>query len=595
MPGLIAVIAHDRRAVVEESEVDELATVYRSLRGESILRRASAGEHARAMELGVEPDTTPSPPTSSSWVVTAGIRDGDSAVQPHDLERLEGQFGWIAYDSDSDEVAVGTDSFGMFAVYFAHRDGKTYVATSALVLANYLRATPSELGIKIFLRAGYHFGRVTNWEGIARVDPGSRLVFGASGPRYETYWRPEVDGAVAKMNLVEAVRHCCNVACATYAHVLGPDRGTWADLTGGFDTRLLALLLRRAGVDFRSTTTGNDDNLDVRIAKRIAELGGWEWFQVKLPGDWPQVIGSILPTSVAWSDGHLDVLQLARVLWAHREKTWLSRSLLIGGGGEHFRNFTWQQEFLNAGKTSRVNLDNWVDMRLLHPMDMSVLVEDPTDEVRSDLEERMVAWASPYASERNTTQLDVMYAYKITGHFGAYLSAAGAYIEPQLPFYFRPVFVGAFSTDYRHRNNHRLMRHMIAALDERIAAIGTVTGGPAEPWRLSNLHRFLPYYGNLARRAVTKLTQTTTGRPILAPSPTVDERIVSARRAILEQLSKDGALTPSEMRAGRLFKLAALEELLERAARPDFPDDELLGRIITIELALRAADASLDG
>ena len=48
------------------------------------------------------------------------------------------------------------------------------------------------------------------------------------------------------------------------------------------------------------------------------------------------------------------------------------------------------------------------------------------------------------------------------------------------------------------------------------------------------------------------------------------------------------------MRTGRLYAPAALDQLVQRARRPDFDDDRLLGRIVTLELALRAADASLD-
>src|SRR5207249_1838096 len=135
-----------------------------------------------------------------------------------------------------------------------------------------------------------------------------------------------------------------------------------------------------------------------------------------IPDNWVEIIETLIPTSVAWSDGHLDVIDLARTLWGHREKSRIHQSLLVGGGGEHFRNFAWQQEFLKAGKSTQVNLANWIDLRLLHPLDTSVFVRDPTDEVRVDMGQRMLAWAAPYSSELNTTQLDVMYMYKMMGH-----------------------------------------------------------------------------------------------------------------------------------------------------------------------------------
>src|SRR5204862_6482607 len=175
-----------------------------------------------------------------------------------------------------------------------------------------------------------------------------------------------------------------------------------------------------------------------------------------------------------------DALQLAEVLWGHIERARSHPGLYIGGGGEHFRSYAWQQEFLNAGRSNRVNLDNWVDMMMMRPMSTRVFVEDPTAEVRENPRARMAAYAQPYAAHLNTVQLDMLYAYKCTGHFGAYLSAATGVITPQLPFYLKEVFDAAFSTSYRHRGGHRLMRRMIERLDPRLAAIETAKGGPAQ-------------------------------------------------------------------------------------------------------------------
>jgi hypothetical protein len=48
------------------------------------------------------------------------------------------------------------------------------------------------------------------------------------------------------------------------------------------------------------------------------------------------------------------------------------------------------------------------------------------------------------------------------------------------------------------------------------------------------------------------------------------------------------------MRTGRLFKEMELDRLTERVRRADLGAYDLLARIVTVELALRAVDASLD-
>jgi hypothetical protein len=260
---------------------------------------------------------------------------------------------------------------------------------------------------------------------------------------------------------------------------------------------------------------------------------------------------------------------------------------LIGGGGEHLRGFAWRQEFLQGGKSTRVNWNNWLDMRMLHPMNVRLFRTDPTAAVREDMRRRMEAWVEPYADELNTTQLDVLYAYKVTGHFGTYRSADSAFLHAELPFYFRPIFTAAFSTSHRHRDNHRLMRHMMARLDPRAAAVATSTGGPAEPWRPTNLHRFVPYYAQIGRKAVNKVSQRALNRPVLPVRTEAWWCPPDARRAAVE------ALGEGELRSRPLYDERALAALLGSVGHPAFTETTVLGRVLTAELALRAADASL--
>jgi asparagine synthetase B (glutamine-hydrolysing) len=613
MTGVVGIVSHGRDTPVTEDDIDQLTSAYESLRGAGKRSAACAGSFARvaticatsgggcshamagaAMPGAASADARLPRSAGSSWVILTGTPHDPSGSGGADLQALDGQFTWASYDAPRDELSVATDPFGMQALYLAERRGRTYFSTSALALAKHLRARPSELGLGMFLRAGYQFGSVTNWEGIERLDPGTCVSFTARGPERRIYWRPTVDEAVARMGLAEAAEHCRSVTTSTLrSHLRGRQRG-WADLTGGYDSRLLALLLAEAGVDFAANTVGRENDLDVRIAAQVANTAGWEWSRFDIPSSWREILPGLIPLSVAWGDCHLDVLQLAEVLWGHLEKAGVHPSLLGGGGGEHFRGFAWQQEFLRAGRSTEVNLDNWIDMRLLKPVSTQIFAHDPTPELREHLRARMAAYAAPYSSHRNTTQLDVLYAYKITGHFGAYASAASGAIGYELPFYFKPVFSVAFSTSHRHRTGHRLMRRMIAALDPRVAALSTADGGPAEPPRLGNLHRFTPYYRTIARKAVNKISERLLERPLLLPRAASDPVRAGARAAFVDGLEEGGPLRAETMRSGPMFKRNALNDLLSRAEDPSLKDAAMLGRVLTVELALRTVDAALD-
>ncbi len=232
-------------------------------------------------------------------------------------------------------------------------------------------------------------------------------------------------------------------------------------------------------------------------------------------------------------------------------------------------------------------------MRMIKPCDQTVLRGNPIHAVRDDFANRLARWIEPYADEPNTTQLDMLYAYKSTGHFGAYRAADEAFLRPLIPFYLKDVFRAAVSVDYRYRNNHRLMRHIIQRLSPDIAALPTTRGGPAQPWRPSNVYRFLPYYARLGRKAVNKLGPKLVGRPLLL-THTDFPWSASANATVLRWLFDGQEASSGALHSAGLYNPGRLEHLLASAERPGFKERSLLGRVVTVELALRAVGTTLD-
>jgi hypothetical protein len=584
LAGLVAIIAHDRERAIAIAELDDLLGAYRSLREEH--QTALAPVAPRVLAAKVVPDWAAPPSiegTTRRWRALVGPARGDEGAP---LGELDGQFALISYDEAADEVVVSTDPFGMQSVFTAERDGKTYVSTSALCLARHLRAAPSVPGLLAFLRSGYQFGSATNWDGIERLEPGTRLRVNRAGRARDIYWRPAVEPSPARLSLRQAADRCIEVAVEDLRHQAAEAR-RWSDLTGGFDSRLLNLLLRAAGVAFSTNTVGAPDDLDVRVARRVAAAAGWEWSRFDPEHDGGP-LGFLRP-ALAWGDGHLEVVQLARVLSVHARQGPRYRGLFNGGGGEHFRSYAWTQEFMRAGRSQHVNFDNWLDMRMLAPMDTSIFRRDPTREVRADFRSRGAAWVEPLSSEPNTAKLDALYAYKSTGHFGAYHSAAAGLLVTELPFYRKRPFSAAHSVPYRLRDRHRLMREMIVRLDPSVALIETEPGGPAAPWRPSRAWRFLPYYARIARKAAWKLRGRAWG-PSASP---FDPDGAAVRQAILRSIAGDDP-SSARLRCAPLFDASALNDLLRRASEPQFAEPSIFGRIVTVELSLREVDASLD-
>jgi hypothetical protein len=580
MAGLVGVIAHKRSVPVPELELDDLLDAFVAIRGGSPKQRLRAGERAHVGIVEVGPQATVEF-SGPSWLAVVGAVHADVELAHAIPSDLDGQFAGVRYDAHAGIVEVFTDPFGMQALYAATRSDRTYISTSAAVLARHLDAAPDDLGMQVFLRAGYQIGPLTHWQGVERLDPALALTFEGDVPRRGEYWMPEVSERVHGMTLEQTADHCAEVTLDIVHRRLSAAPRLWVDLTGGFDSRMVLGAVARAGVPLVANTNGEDGNIDVNLARRVAAAGGFEWRHIMLAPDWAADVRSA-QLAAGWADGTLDIFHLAPVLRQHELKIGMSRCVVTGGGGEHFNSFPWQQEFLRAGRSRTVNYETLLTMRYLKQAQTGVLARDPDAAVHEYFREHLSRRARRYIDAPNTTQLDAIYAYKSVGHFGAFRSASEGIVRTEMPCYFRDIFEAVFSAHYRWRTNHRLQRRIIARLSPALAAIPTTRGGSARPITMRNAHQLVPYYSTVGQRAVRKLARR--GKPAIPDAPT--QSALEQYRRSAEILRRDGLFEPREMRSAPLYDPPRLRAFIARSATPDFSEWGMLSRIATVELAL---------
>lgn len=581
MAGFVAIVGEDGGGPVLDEEIAALVRNYQHLRGSGTVTTQSAGTWARAAtvedELPVTLDRD-----GDSWCLSVGSMYAPGSRCSAPPAALDGQFAAVRYAAERGELEVITDPFGMQDLYIASRGARTYVSTSALALARHLSAEPDPLGMKLFLRAGVQFGPVTHWRGVERVEPATSVSFGSgTRPRHHRYWMPEVDDRVSGLSLRATIDRCVEAGVGLLADRLPAKGLISADITGGFDSRMVTTLLDRAKVPFETLTVA-EEPADERFARVVAETAGWPFRAQTLPAGW-QLDGARLAQALGWADGRLDVLTLAEVLWRQEDRGARSRHVLTGGGGENFGPSPWMQELWRAGRSRSVNYDNLMNMRVFLPLDVSVLVSDPRADAEPYVREVLGRRADPYQGALNTTQLDVIHAYREVGHFGAYRSAGEAYVRAELPCYFRDFWTVAFSANHRWRNGHRLHRGIIERLHPAVASVETQRGGPAELVTPRNAVRFAPYYGRLGRTALRKLR----GRNTQSQRPS--SKTMDVYTSAVDGLHDSGALRHPEMLSGAFYDRARLDRLVASARAGSVDGRTLLGRIATVELALRSA------
>lgn len=594
--GWIAVLSLVPDGPAGLDEALGLAATYERLRGPVARDVAVATGLGHVVKLDREDAAAPGIERSpDGWAAGSGRPLGVGSLAEARPETLDGQWTLVRYDEASGELHAAVDAFGMLGLFACARDDRLYLSTSSLALATHLRTPPDADEVAAFLRLGYQFGPRTLWTGVRRFLPGEQLRLRAGQVSNDVHWRPGVDRHITAMDMSAAAQRLADVIVSSCARLQG-DEEPYADLTGGFDSRTLTVSLARAGIRFQTTTNGEPGDRDVEIAREIARLRAWHWTRIGPPEDWPARFTALVPRALAWGDAQLDVLQLSETLCGHdlKREHHPTRTLFAGGGIEHFRHYAWYSEFLRAGRSRQVDVDRWISLLGMRPMDTSIFAVDPSAEVRRSMRDRFLTHLEPYAGELNTVQADMLYAYKSTGHFGAYAAAAGGHFDVLLPGYFKDVFTTAFSTSYRHRNAHRLNREVLERLDPEVASIRTAVGGPATPMRPANALRFAPYFATFARKGANKFGGLA-GLSILAPSPT--NRGFSAGRPASRRIAADmltaGDGWGGELRAARLLNRAAVDDLLRRVRADDPSADVPLGRLLTVELALRTADVSV--
>ena len=132
------------------------------------------------------------------------------------------------------------------------------------------------------------------------------------------------------------------------------------------------------------------------------------------------------------------------------------------------------------------------------------------------------------------------------------------------------------------------MRQMIHRLDPAVARLPTTRGGPAAPMTPATVHRFVPFYGQMARKAVDKSVHLVTGRRPFAPRAEFAWPVEETNAAVVRHLRATGVVDPADLRIAPLLSREAPERLGLLAM-----SDRMLGRLVTAELALARTGTSL--
>ncbi len=515
------------------------------------------------------------------------------------LDEYDGHFALVIYNGLSESLSVISDPIGLFSIYYGSHGKQTFVSTSVLAVAKQIGSKPDVLAIEHFLRIGEMDGRRTMWQDVKRLPPASILKITNDSVETCEYWAPWVDEQVARLSFNEALLQVETVLAHTFERSLRSEGQVWADLTGGFDTRLTTLMMSKVGIPFVANCVGPANHPDVKISALISRELGWAYRHLLPPDHWDRDDNRWFEIALGKGDAHLSVPTLASVLRGHVTKAETSKVHVLGLGGEDWRGYFYSGALLNIGRSTRVDYETLLNKLYVYPVPLAVFRKNRTREVRQAQQELYEELGSRYADLPNTVKLDRFNIHDHICHGGAYFAASLGILRSIIPLYFKDPLNFAFSLNYRWKLplHHRFIRTFLERQNPGLANIETTTGGPAIPIRLTNLHRFGPLWQRLLNRTTNKFSQKLLGRPVRLgaqkslPCPNSEPEW---KQAWLKYVASEDLLKPSAMHTGLLYNANELKTLFAQYDANRCKYYQFLERVVTVEMAMRVVGTTVE-
>ncbi|QRG66226.1 asparagine synthase-related protein [Brevibacillus choshinensis] len=410
----------------------------------------------------------------------ASVREFSRLTAIKGIERallaLRGHFFMIVKEKKTHKYTCFTDNNGGFAAFHS----KTAVAASFLELVSYQGLTTTQLdrdAVLEFVNFGNVFANKTLVEGISRIDRNQIIRFGPGGKSVHSKKLAPIDAGNGDFDYLQFFEKIAKSI---------KDLRLSVDLTGGVDSRLIAVLLDYYGVPFETTVSGIDGMEDVEIAKEVAAAMGTTLHVTR-----PLVDGleERIPEVFRISDGLNDVFKHDRSYQHNQNRVKRGIDLALSGiGGEFLKDELWLQDFpFYTSKTSR--LDRMFTMFMLPIPCKNEYFTGEYANANQLLQNGTLHKLARYELDTNTKTYDnIYYYYEFPTIGGGYISAANRVLPSYAPMVELDFVQFGFHLKRRERFFNTFHRRTISKVNPQIARIRTSEGGisvSVDKWEVS--------------------------------------------------------------------------------------------------------------
>ncbi len=397
-------------------------------------------------------------------------------TDPESFHEATGIYAHILIDDDRDEVILGTDRFGVAPVYYFENDGGLHFSTSLTVLKNRMPDPKPDLDSwRLLHRLSDIPGNRTVLRDVYRLGYGERLRLRGDSVLRETVWSPHEldlkfesgDGFLQRNNeLLEDALGLLRTA----------DRPLVVTLSGGDDSRRVALAASRAGLDFRCVSQeapgGDWWDEDTAVARMISERLGAPFEKIPCPDSERCVendrFGRDLFDWETFQHG-----------WAIETFRGVSQpSIAIDGVGFDIAVNGHFYHRMPEYRTSWRDIDRVAEM-ILGDRPMVPLREDGRDMAFGTIRKEL-SRLPPTAHALSLYYL-LNHARRATGAWHQAMRYFGH--APAAPFFHMPLFEQSLYSDPEEAGKEYLQTRAIRFLDPEIGAMPSTRGSVPREWK----------------------------------------------------------------------------------------------------------------
>lgn len=503
------------------------------------------------------------------------------------VDQLDGQFCAVVASPRTETLYASGDCGGLYPWYTYCANDLSWVSTSAMALASSLGLPLDYAAVKSLLSGSPVRSPSSLFQNVRRMPYGERAVLSNGELQLVDYWRP-FQVTARYTSLGEAAEAGIPLVKRTSRQVLSHFKAPVCDLTSGLDTRLLVAAMAANEIPFSTTVGGAEDHIDVRGALDIARQMDWPIVTIHPPSDWGRRRFRYFQEAVRSMDGEISAHLCDAPQWCKHQLRQKFDVSATGGGGELFREFPWEHLVFTGGRTSKINIDTYISLRLpTRKNPHSELFDRDWTTEHHDAKRRRIQEIVELCPEAlNTQKLDAVYLWRSSGHFGRYSGGLSTVVPSPVPLMGRDALEFCLGMPARFRKGGALIREMISQTSPRLAEMPTCWGGSAKPMGIRYPLRSLPYWNATLKRWTRKIGQKTIGWSIFA-DPFDVKPPKSWDNDFVNELRERSLLDCDTWTTAALYTSDGLASFLSSVGEVGFRSHPLLYTMLSIEMACR--------